>query len=648
MVSPIIPPTPAFDAAGTPYSPEYGDVYHSGDSGPGQARHVFLGGNNLPARWAGGRVFTVLETGFGFGLNFLATWAAWRADTARPERLHFVSIEKHPFAREELATLHARYPEFAPLAAQLQAVWPLPLPGLHRLHFEDGRVTLTLALGDIAGVLPKLRLAADAIYLDGFAPDRNPDMWTPAVMKALARLARPGATAATYTTARAVRDSLAAAGFAPELRPGFGRKRQMLAARFSPPRPPRHAPTAAPHWSERRAIVIGAGLAGAAVAERLTARGWAIELIERHAGPAAEASGMPAGIFHPQVSRDDSILSRLTRAGVLYALDRWRALEAAGHGLTWGHCGVLQVAKDARDEARMAAAVRALGFPAGYADFLPRGAAAACTGVDVSAGGWWFPESGWMQPGALVNAQLAAADSGSRLVRHFGRAVHALARGGDCWEARAEDGATIASAPVVVLANSHDAARLVPLGAPLRRVRGQLTVLPAGSLPRLGAALAGLGHLVPTGNGAAVAGATYDFEDEDAEPSEEGHAGNLARLERLLPGSAAHLDPARLAGAVGFRCVAPDRLPLIGAMPDIQAARPDARAIPRLHGLYGALGYASRGLTWAALGGELIASAIEGEPLPLESDLADAVDPARFALRHARRSGPSFKIHPAG
>jgi tRNA 5-methylaminomethyl-2-thiouridine biosynthesis bifunctional protein len=633
----LVPAVPAFDVAGTPYSPEYGDVYHSADSGPGQARHVFLGGNDLPTRWAGARVFTILETGFGLGLNFLATWQAWRADPARPERLHFVSIEKHPFAREGLATLHARYPEFTSRGAELQAAWPLPLPGLHRLHFEDGRVTLTLAFADVADVLPKLRLAADAIYLDGFAPDRNPGMWTTAVMKALARLARLGATAATYTTARAVRDALAAAGFVPELRPGFGRKRQMLAARYSPPRPPRHAPPAAPQWSERRAIVVGAGLAGAAVVERLAARGWAIELIERHAGPAAVASGMPAGIFHPQVSRDDSILSRLTRAGFIYALDRWRALEAAGHRLEWQRCGVLQVAKDARDEARMAATVRALGFPVGYVDFLPRGTAGTRAGVEVNAGGWWFPGSGWMRPAELVAAQIAAAGAGGNLNLHSGVTVQALGRHGEDWLARSVEGAVIASAPVVVLANSHDAARLAPLGAPLKRVRGQLTLLPAGSLPRLRTVLAGLGHLVPAGNGAAVAGATYDFEDEDAAPSQEGHAGNLARLERLLPGSAAHLDPARLTGAVGFRCVAPDRLPLIGALPDIQATLRDAQSFPQLCGLYGAVGYASRGLTWAMLGGELIASAVEGEPLPLEGELADAVDPARFALRRARR-----------
>ena len=254
MRAPLVPAEPAFDAAGTPYSPEYGDIYHSADSGPGQARHVFLGGNDLPARWSGERVFTIVETGFGLGVNFLATWDAWRADSRRPERLHFVSVEKHPFTREGLAGLHARYAEFAPLAAQLQSAWPLPLPGMHRLEFEGGRVLLTLAFADAADILPQLRLAADAFYLDGFAPDRNPDMWSPEMMKALARIARNGATLATYTTARAVRDALAAAGFTPELRTGFGRKRNMLAARYSPQRTARHGLPAPKSWSERRAI----------------------------------------------------------------------------------------------------------------------------------------------------------------------------------------------------------------------------------------------------------------------------------------------------------------------------------------------------------------------------------------------------------
>jgi tRNA 5-methylaminomethyl-2-thiouridine biosynthesis bifunctional protein len=646
MQSPIVPAAPAFDAAGTPWSPDYGDVFHSADSGPAQARHVFLAGNDLPARWAGARVFTIVETGFGLGLNFLATWQAWRADAARPERLHYVSIEKHPFLREGLAALHARYPEFAPLAAELQAAWPLPLPGLHRLHFESERVALTLALGDVADVLPQLRLAADAFFLDGFSPERNSDMWTTGVMRLLARLARPGATAATYTAARGVRDALAAAGFAPGLRPGFGRKRSMLAARFAPPGLRRDAPPAQPQWSERRAIVIGAGLAGAAVSERLVARGWRIDLVERHPAPAMEASGIAAGVFHPHLSRDDSILSRLTRAGSLYALGRWRALEAAGERFSWACCGALQMAKDAKEEARMAATVRGLGFPVAYVDYLPRASARDRAGGDLRAGGWWFPEGGWMRPGELVAAQISAARARGGLTFHAGSAVHELASEGGRWKALAADGTVIARAPVVVLANAADAARLAALGAPLKRVRGQLTLLPGGSFAALRAVLAGAGHLAPSADGTAVVGATYDFDDEDAEPREEGHTGNLARLEKLLPGAAARFDPASLGGSVGFRCVATDRLPLIGALPDApaldgpRAGVPAQRDLPRTPGLYGLLALGSRGLTWAALGAEQLAGMIEGEPPPLESDLVDATDPGRFALRRLRRGKP--------
>jgi tRNA 5-methylaminomethyl-2-thiouridine biosynthesis bifunctional protein len=232
---------------------------------------------------------------------------------------------------------------------------------------------------------------------------------------------------------------------------------------------------------------------------------------------------------------------------------------------------------------------------------------------------------------------------------HPGRSVNALVRDGNHWRAIEDDGTLIAAAPVVVLANSHDATRLVPHAVDLKRVRGQLTCLPPRSIELPEMVLAGAGHLIPAADGAAVVGSTYDFEDEDPEPHASGHAGNLERLELLLPGRSARLDPARLAGTVGFRCVTPDRMPLIGRLPDAGAlrARPltrsgqRAQALPRLDGLYGAFGYASRGLTWAALGGELIASQMEGEPLPIEGDLADAVDPARFALRRARRGGRS-------
>ncbi|MBE0619620.1 MAG: bifunctional tRNA (5-methylaminomethyl-2-thiouridine)(34)-methyltransferase MnmD/FAD-dependent 5-carboxymethylaminomethyl-2-thiouridine(34) oxidoreductase MnmC [Burkholderiales bacterium] len=629
-----------FDNEGTPFSRAYGDVYHSAESGPGQAQHVFVAGNDLPRRWAQARVFTILETGFGQGLNFLATWRQWRDDPARCERLHYVSIEKHPFDLAALAALHRRYPEFAALAVQLQDAWPPLVAGMHRLHFEDERLTLTLAFADAADAVPRLRLCADAIYLDGFAPRLNQEMWSPQLMQQIARLARSGTTVATYSSAALVRQGLEAAGFAVEKCAGFGRKRDMLRGSYAPRAPQ----PAASGRRERHAIVIGAGIAGAAVSERLARRGWRIDLIESRTLPPADAPPKYAGVFHPHVSIDDCILSRAARNGFLYALRRWRALERSGQALTWARCGVLQLAGESRSESRMIAAIAAQGFPAEFAQYLERSAAETHAGCGLPSGGWWFAGAGWMRPLSLIAAQLAAA--GPALRAQFGVRVERIARSGERWQALAADGRLIAAAPVLVLANSNDMARLAPVAQPLQSIRGQVSYMPGSALTPPRIVLTGEGYVLPSTDGFVVTGSTYDRGNDDPEPQAQGHEANLARLAQLLPHTRVSADAATLEGAVGFRCAAPDHLPLVGAMPDVDAARLQKKRLsgaqvidlPRRAGLYCASAYASRGLVWAALAGELLASLIEGEPLPLEADLADALDPGRFVLRQARRA----------
>ena len=618
MTAPLLPARLAFGDDGTPYSGEYGDLYHSADGGPGQARHVFLAGNGLPARWQGTRSFTILETGFGFGLSFLAAWQAWREDPRRSERLHFVSVEKHPFAAQDLAVLHAPYAEFAPLAEELRSAWPLLVPGLHRLEFEQGRLVLTLAFGDAQALLPQLRLAADAIFLDGFAPAKNPEMWSPELLKAVARLAAPGATAATWSVAAPVREALRAAGFAAEKRRGYARKSEMLVARFVPRRTLRAAPA---RPAERSAIVVGAGIAGAAAAERLAARGWAVAVVERHLEPALEASGNHAGAFHPLLSPDDSHLARLTRAAFGFLLEHWRQFDASGAAPDWRRCGVLQLARDAREDAAQAAALAALGFPAAFAQRLDRSRASECAGVKLAAGGLWFPEGGWIRPRSFARALLARSGA----LAHYGREAAALERAGERWILRDREGEAIAEAGAVVLANAADALRLAPSKhIALRRVRGQLTHLPG--IEALRCVLLRGGMLLPAIDGVSVTGASFDLEDEDASVRARSHAGNLERLERILPGASAGLDPAALEGRTAFRTVARDRLPLVGALEGA-------------NGLYAACAYGSRGLLWAGLAGELLASLMEGEPLPLEGALADALQPGRFARRASRRAG---------
>jgi len=573
---------------GTPYSEAFGDVYHNAAGGIAEKRQVFLGGNALPARWARRERFVILETGFGLGLNFLLTLQAWRRDPARARRLHFVSIEKHPFSLPDLRTLHARYPEVAAEAAELHARWPLLVPGAHRLEFGDA--VLMLVLADIKA-LRDLRLSADAIYLDGFAPAKNADMWSPQVLRAISRLAAPGATAATWSVAGPVRHALEETGFAVEKRPGFGGKREMLVARNIRPGPEVSIS------KTRNAAVIGAGLAGAAICERLCARGWEVDLYERHTAPAQEASGNHAGTFHPVVTSDDSVFARLTRAAFLFSLSSWKNFST----VRWDPCGVLQLARDEKEEAAQRKAIAALALPPDYAQYVTREEASTHAGVAVSAPGLWFPQAGWLNPRSLVRAQL---ESCRKLKTFFGKAINALP-----------------DAPVVILANSSEAPKLHPVPhLRLRKVRGQLTHVPEDALDAPHVVVLRGGMVLPAVEGVCVVGASYDIDDQDAAPRAESDAGNLERLERML---GAKVDNRNVTSRVAFRSVAPDRLPVAGKIAE---------------GVYGAFAYGSRGLIWAALAAELIAAELEGEPLPIEGKLADAMHPQRFARRFANRA----------
>ena len=460
---------------------------------------------------------------------------------------------------------------------------------MQRLEFDHANVVLTLLFADIQ-LARELRLAADVFYLDGFAPAKNPEMWTPALMRSLSRLAAPGATAATWSVASSVRHALEETGFVVEKRPGFGDKKEMLFARYAKPGRALSVPR------ERSATVVGAGLAGAAVCERLCARGWDVTLFERHAGPAKEASGNHAGTFHPLVTPDDSVIARITRAGFLAALSRWPKLA-----VRWDPCGVLQLARDGKEEDSQRRSLVALGLPSDYAQLVTREEASEHAGVPVAAAGLWYPRAGWARPASLVEAQLLAC--GERLERRFNSEVKTLPGSG-----------------VVVLANSSEALQLHALPhLRLRRVRGQLSYVPAEAIEAPRVVVLRGGMVLPAIDGVCVVGATYDIDDEDPSPRDESHESNLERLSRMIPCPVLN----RLEGRVGFRAVTPDRLPVVG----------------KLEGdSFGAFAYGSRGLVWATLAAELIAAELEGEPLPLEGTLVDAMSPGRFAERAARRA----------
>lgn len=636
----------SYDAHGAPASERYGDVYASRDGALGQARHVFLGGTGCTERWRGRRQFVVLENGFGLGVNFLATWRAWRDDPARPQRLHFVSIERHPLPASVFTD--AVPPELRDLGAQLAAQWPLPVAGLHRCEFEQGRVALTLAFGDARAMAPELRLGADALFLDGFAPDRNPEMWDAPLLRSIARLARPDCRVATWCTARVVREALANAGFGVELRPGFGSKRQMLVARYAPRYTVRRHEPPVPYEGERSAVVIGAGLAGAASAHALARRGWSVRVVDS-APPASGTSALPWGLMHPQFAVDDNLLARLTRAGSAAsarALARVAPQGERAGAAVWRRNGFFQVV-DLADAERWRSALAGLRLPRDYVEWLPAEQAALHLGVEPARDGLWWPDGRLVSPPHWIRALL---DDPS--ISFVQAAADALERVGDDWLVRGTRREPVARAPLVIVAAAGESPRLIASQAlPFQSVPGQVTFVRANALQSLRAGLGGDGTLLRAPDGRLAVGATYETPIGAANaPLDDRMASrsNLARLERLLADPVeAHVE-GRYAGV---RCVARDRLPYAGAVADEEAAFADERLrgahlddLPRRARLFASFAHGSRGLTFVALAAELIAAHAEGEPLPVERALADAVDPGRVLLRRLRRGAGSHTV----
>lgn len=610
---PLVPATGDVDADGRLVSAFYGDVYHSPSGAMGQAEHVFLRGNGLPERWRGRAAFTVCETGFGLGLNFLALWKAWRDDPQRPAALHVVSMEAHPFSGVDMAALLARHaPEpLAGMARALAAQWPALLPGLHRLEFENGAVTLTLGFGDAQALAPRLGARVDAFFLDGFAPERNPQMWATPLLRALADLAAPDATVATWACTGELRRNLADAGFDVRRAPGYGGKWHMTVGQV------RQAGTAAQPAavsSGQHAVIVGAGLAGAGIAHALALRGWRVTVL----GAPAHAGHLAAALT-PVVARDDNARARLSRAGSERALARWQGLPG---GAAPRVCGTVQVERDAGRSAALAGTLEALAFPADWVRQVTREEAGALSGLPVARGGVFFSQGMLVQPGLLIDALLAAA--GAAVIA--GRADR-VSPAGQSWRVQDASGTELARADTVILANAAGSREVLaasglldplPRVAQMHALAGEVTLIPAAALdggPRC--IVGGEGYLLPDIGVGCVVGSTYVHGAAEASVGAEGQRVTLGKAAGLLAGHFPAFDalvPGDLPGWAGWRAVLPGRLPAVGEL-------------PHAPGLWLAAGYASRGLSWSALMGDLIAARLMGEPLPLETDLVQLVSP---------------------
>jgi tRNA 5-methylaminomethyl-2-thiouridine biosynthesis bifunctional protein len=657
-MKPVLPTAQLdWDDQGLPRSRVFDDVYFSNQSGLEETRYVFLEQNGLRERFAalpaGGRL-VIGETGFGTGLNFLCAWQLFEQQAVAGARLHFVSVEKYPLSTQDLQRALALWPELKPFADQLLAHYVAIHQGFQRLVLDNGRVTLTLLIGDALEQLPQLDARIDAWFLDGFAPAKNPDMWTAELFAELARLAAPGSTISTFTSTGWVRRLLNAAGFKMKRTPGIGHKWEILRGVFLGWPEDCAAPVAAKPWfarptptsGERHALVIGAGLAGCATAASLAARGWQVSLLERHDALAQEASGNPQGVLYLKLSAHGTALSQLIVSGFGYTR---RLLEHLQRGVDWDDCGVLQLAFNAKEAQRQAQLAQA--FPEDLLHTLDQEQARMRAGIDLQSGGLFYPEGGWVHPPALCTWQ--AAHPGVRILTHHD--VLQLRREQGHWQAWDGD-RLLASAPTVVLAGAADIKRFdFSSDLPLKRIRGQITRLPQTPESQgLSTVVCAEGYVAPARLGEHTLGASFDFNNDDLTPTAAEHAGNLHMLEEISMDLVARLGadtlrPETLEGRAAFRCTSPDYLPIVGPLADREAFTDayaslgkDARQTPDipcpwLEGVYVNSGHGSRGLITAPLSGELLAAWLDDEPLPLPRAVAEACHPNRFALRRLIR-----------
>lgn len=603
----------SLDDRGCAYSPEFGDVYASKDGAYEQSRFVFLGGTQLPERWQGRDQFTIVENGFGLGTNFLTTLKAWREDPQRSGKLFYLAIEGFPLQASDIKT-------FASLslkaeAEELAAKWPTLTPGVHRLTFDEGRVVLDLYFMPSSAAVKKLSGAFDAFYPDGFSPKKNPEMWEPRLLKAICSHAREGATLATWCVASAVRKAFTEAGFTIQKVPGFGHKSEMTVGRFEPKFKHRRSTTFLNSAEKpQSAIVIGAGLAGSAVACELARRGVQVQVVD--AGPvgASGASALRWGVVHAQPSGDDNQLFRLTRSG----LEMLREELLCYPELVRTE-GLYQMARDGAELQKWQqqfAQLKPFSFPKDFLRLMSAEEAESKIGLKPRLGGLWHEGAGIVAVAEWVRARLNR--SGASLL--FNTRVGSLSKQGKNCQAKDAFGQIIAEADAVVVCCAAETANLLPgIELPLTRWKGRLSLLCEGALTDLKGAVTGPGYAIHSPDDWIGVGATYESADKQMS-SEEAHCKNLSHLTDLF----SQLTEADATGFYeGFRCVAPDRLPVVGQVPA-------AEGFPNATGIYVSCAMGSRGTVFNELAAKVIAAQMFNEPIPLEADLLRAIDPGRF------------------
>ena len=649
-----------------PYAAEFEDIYFSTENGLAETQHVFLHHNQLPARWQSMDTktpFVILETGFGTGLNFLASCDAFIRHAPDCARLHFISIEKFPLTKQDLKRALMTWDSLKPYCDQLLNHYPSLVTGCHRLAIHE-RITLDLWCGDVMEILPQIIPVAcvHAWYLDGFAPSKNPAMWHDDLYKAMRQLSAPSATFSTFTAAGKVRRGIEAAGFQVKKVAGFGRKREMLCGQLakSPPgfKMP-HAPWFSPippsfKEKQKNAIIIGAGITGATLTYQLAKRGWSCQVIDQYAAPASAGSSNRQGAVYPLLSAQWRDLStQFYVMSYLYTLRHLQQLKQLGYDTNYHQCGLILTAKTLKERQSLQQKINKLGLPYDIIHSIDSMEVINKTGGLLSEDALFFPQAGWVSPVAFAQQHFAAAEQLASVNYQFETYITDIQRVGEHWAVYDNKRQCVAQAETVIFANAYDIKQFdAGQSLPLSAIRGQVTYPPENTVSKqLKTVVCYDGYITPADQGLHSMGASYDTGCDTAHVTEADNHNNIAQLAGLIPELAETWQQSVVpfSANAGIRCSSLDHLPLVGHVPDYQACKavyhdlaqgkPFSKypTLPIQQGLYMAVAQGSRGLTTAAFTAELLAAHINHEVLPVSHAIYAALSPQRFLIRALKK-----------
>ena len=666
---------------GQPYSELFDDIYYSpvispedveGDegivSGSGEFEHVFFKHNGLPERWQGKPRFVIGELGFGSGLNCLLTMRHWLQDRRRGDgRLHYIAIEGYPLSPGSITELFAKDEAIRPYVDELVRHYPPPIKGTHLRHLFDGRVCIHFHFMDVCDALKNTSMNVDAWYLDGFAPAKNPAMWTEEVFQHLASNSRAGARCSTYTAAGVVKRGLQQAGFDVEKVKGHGNKREMITARyhghgdrveasayrysekpwFIQPGKTKAAAKAryTSSHASRRATIIGAGVAGLSVAYSLVRRGWTVDVIDRQGDVAKESSANPCAIIYPRLSINNDTDFDFYLAAFYYSVYQLNLLQAQSVLLSsepfWYESGMLQMI----DSKRIDEIIKKYRFNHDYLaiDDVGRYKGLRCPEDDSV-----FVEhrsAGVVLPVPLCKALQQACGDKLNIIR---AEVEQIKRYDERWSCQAADGQLFETDTLIIASGVCVEDLDLEIDLPVEIIRGQVAALNEvdASADMKKAVNAGK-YFTPLINGMHYLGATYNRGVSDTSINDEDNADLLTILNGFYPDTFDNEDV--VSSWAGFRLMTEDRVPIVGAVPDrafFKQEYEDIRhgnnqkgyaAARYMDGLYVSLAHGSRGFTSSLLSAEIIASQIEAEPLPVSDDVMAYLSPSRFIVNNLKR-----------